>query len=458
MPESSGTLFIPHFEQFLALVASIISLVSSIRFLNQDFSVDWWASGIRLLGMKILHTADWHIGKKLYGRQRFAEHGAFLDWLLERLVSEGVDGLVVAGDIFDTANPSEQSRTMYSKFLARACKVCEWIVITGGNHDSPSVLNGSRELLSHLNIHVVGKKCEDLADELVKIKDDTGEISAYIAAVPYLRDRDLRQSVAGETEQQKEKNLRDGIKAHYDGLAKIITDKRGNKQIPAIAVGHLYAAGCNAKTEGDGVRDLYVGGLGHVSAETFSEVYDYVALGHIHVPQIVGKKEHIRYCGSPIPMGYGEAGQQKQVVMINLTTSEPIKLEVLKVPNFQSLKRVKGNLESIAADISKLLAEKSDAWLEVIYTGESFQGNLKTEISSMLEGSAMELLRIENRTIRQRTMKMNSTNTDETLDQLSVTEVFERCLTDYEVSEDERAALKLAYSEITDLVAAAERN
>jgi len=87
-------------------------------------------------------------------------------------------------------------------------------------------------------------------------------------------------------------------------------ERRHDKKIPAIAVGHLYAAGCSAKNEGDGVRDLYVGGLGHVTADTFSEVYDYVALGHIHIPQIVGKKEHIRYSGSPIPMGYGEAGQQ----------------------------------------------------------------------------------------------------------------------------------------------------
>ncbi|MFT6794003.1 MAG: exonuclease SbcD [Rubritalea sp.] len=404
--------------------------------------------------MKILHTADWHIGKKLYGRQRFAEHGAFLDWLLESLVSEGVDGLIVAGDLFDTANPSEQSRAMYARFLARACQLCDWIVITGGNHDSPSVLNGSRELLSHLNIHVVGKKCEDLADELIEIKDDAGQTSAYIAAVPYLRDRDLRQSEAGETEQQKEKNLRDGIKSHYDGLAEIIEKKREGKVVPAIAVGHLYAAGCSAETEGDGVRDLYVGGLGHVSAKTFSEVYDYVALGHIHVPQIVGKKEHIRYCGSPIPMGYGEAGQQKQVVTIEFNDGNPMQLETIKVPSFQSLKRVKGDLVAIGEQLSELVATKSEAWLEVVYIGEAFQGDLKSEIAAMVEGSAMEILRVENRTMRQRSMKAATTN--EKLDQLSVAEVFERCLTDYEVAEGEREELIRAYVEITDQVAAEE--
>lgn len=124
--------------------------------------------------MRILHTADWHIGKKLYGRQRFAEYEEFLQWLLEVLVKREVDGLIVAGDIFDTANPSEQSRKLYQEFLAQACKSCEWIVITGGNHDSPSVLDGARELLRHLNVHVVGKKCEQLADELVEIRDSLG--------------------------------------------------------------------------------------------------------------------------------------------------------------------------------------------------------------------------------------------------------------------------------------------
>ncbi|MGJ8657686.1 MAG: exonuclease SbcCD subunit D C-terminal domain-containing protein [Akkermansiaceae bacterium] len=401
--------------------------------------------------MRILHTADWHIGKKLYGRQRFAEHSGFLNWLLEALVNEKVDGLIVAGDIFDTANPSEQSRKIYQEFLAQACKKCDWIVITGGNHDSPSVLNGSRELLHHLNIHVVGKKCENLEDELVEIKNANGETSAYIAAVPYLRDRDLRQSTAGESEQQKEKNLRHGIKAHYDALANLIQKKRGETKIPTIAVGHLYAAGCNPETEGDGVRDLYVGGLGHVSAETFSTVYDYVALGHIHVPQIVGKKEHIRYCGAPIPMGYGEAGQSKQVILLDFKEDQSaMKLEILKIPTFQSLKRIKGDLESINHQISQLITEQSDAWLEIIYTGEAFQGDLKSEISAMIEGSALEVLKVENRTIRQRTMQ--AANADETLDQLSVTEVFERCLTDHDVAQEERQELRQAYNQITNLV------
>ena len=405
--------------------------------------------------MKILHTADWHIGKKLYGKQRFTEHDAFLSWLLETLVNQNIDGLIVTGDIFDTANPSEQSRKLYQEFLAQACKKCQWIVITGGNHDSPSVLDGTRDLLRHLNVFVVGKKCENLEDELVEIIDDSGETKAFIAAVPYLRDRDIRQSVAGETEQQKEQNLRDGIKEHYDSLADLIQSKRGDKNIPTIAMGHLYASGCKAENKGDGVRDLYVGGLGHISAETFSSVYDYVALGHIHVPQTVGKKEHIRYCGSPIPMGYGEAGQQKQVVTIEFSDKEPMKLETLKVPNFQALKRVNGDLEAIKQAISILISEHSDAWLEVVYTGETFQGNLKSEIAAMIEGSAMEVLRVENRTIRQRTMQ--ATTTDETLDQLSVTEVFERCLTDHNVAKVGRNELTRAYIQITDLVEAEEK-
>lgn len=405
--------------------------------------------------MRFIHTADWHIGKKLYGRQRFSEHEQFLEWLLDTLDKERADGLIVAGDIFDTANPSEQSRKIYQQFLAKACQKCSWIVITGGNHDSPSVLDGSRELLHQLNVFVIGKKCQNISDELIEITDKHGQTSAYIAAVPYLRERDLRQSVAAESELDKEKKLRDGIKAHYDSLAGLIEQKRGQKNTPAIAVGHLYAAGCSAENEGDGVRDLYVGGLGHVTADTFSSSYSYVALGHIHVPQIVGKKEHIRYSGSPIPMGYGEAGQQKQVILLESNPDQKsLSLSIKKIPTFQTLQRIKGNLNAIATQIAQLVAEQSTAWLEVIYTGDTFQGDLKSEIAAMVEGSSLEILRVENRTIRQRTMQAASEN--ESLEELTVSEVFDRCLIDHDVAEQERKPLRQAYSEIVTQLEAQE--
>jgi len=349
--------------------------------------------------------------------------GEFLQWLLGVLVEEDIDGLIVAGDIFDTSNPSEQSRRLYQEFIAQACKRCDWIVITGGNHDSPSVLDGARELLRHLNVYVVGKQRENRADELVEIRNSSGDTSIFIAAVPYLRDRDLRQTVAGESDKEKEAKLRNGIKQHYDELAEMIAEKQGDKKVPAIAVGHLYAAGCSAETEGDGVRDLYVGGLGHVSAKTFSEVYDYVALGHIHVPQVVGKCEHIRYSGSPIPMGYGEAGQQKQVMVV---------------------------MKEIAEQLNHLLEINQSAWLEVVYTGEEYKGDIRSEVMAMVEGSALEVLRVENRVLRQRTMRAEVA--EESLNELSAEEVFHRCLVDYQVAENEHVELKQAYREIVSAI------
>ncbi len=400
--------------------------------------------------MKILHTADWHIGKKLYGNQRFTEHKAFLNWLTEYLENERINGLIVAGDIFDTANPSEQSRTLYTQFLARACKICDWIIITAGNHDSPSVLNGPKELFSLLNIHVVGKKNNSPEDEIIEIKDNKGKTKAYIAAVPYLRDRDLRQSVAGETEKDKEQKLRAGIKAHYDNLADIIIKKQNSSKIPTIAVGHLYAAGCSPENEGDGVRDLYVGGLGHVSAQTFSHTYDYVALGHIHVPQRVNKQNHIRYSGSPIPMGYGEANQQKILIQLEYTEDLSLNIQEIKIPTFQELIRIKGDLENIKQQIKQLITSKSNAWLEIIYTGQKHQGNLRSDILNTVEDSNIEILKIANHTIKQRSL--NQTDPQEELKQLTPIEVFKRCLTDHEVAEDEQPALTAAYQQITDLI------
>jgi len=156
------------------------------------------------------------------------------------------------------------------------------------------------------------------------------------------------------------------------------------------------------------VRNLYVSGLAHISANTFSTVYDYVALGHIHVPQMVDQCEHIRYSGSPIPMGYGEAGQQKEVVVIEFSDAGEMNLEVLNIPNFQLLKRAKGDLAQISEQMAKLVNTNESVWLEVVYTGEGYPGDLKSEVSAMAEGSKLEILRVSNKTYSQRTMRQGT--------------------------------------------------
>ncbi len=272
--------------------------------------------------LKVLHTSDWHLGRRLYGRMRYDEFEAFLSWLYDTIVTQQVDVLIVAGDIFDTMTPSNKSQALYYEFLGKVSKTCcQHIVIVAGNHDSPSFLDAPSQVLKFLNVHVIGTACDDLNDEVLILEDADGNPHCIIAAVPYLRDRDVRNSAAGESAQDKDSNVIAGIRAHYDGVAEIAKAHQKHmiqthqRHIPIIATGHLFAAGSKT-TDDDGVRDLYVGNLGKISADMFDECFDYVALGHLHVPQRVGGCDHIRYSGSPIAMGFGEARQQKQVLLV----------------------------------------------------------------------------------------------------------------------------------------------
>ncbi|MGP4906915.1 exonuclease SbcCD subunit D C-terminal domain-containing protein [Psychrobacter faecalis] len=272
--------------------------------------------------LTILHTSDWHLGRRLYGRMRYEEFEAFLSWLQETISAQKVDVLIVAGDIFDTMTPSNRAQALYYEFLGKVSKLCcEHIVIVAGNHDSPTFLDAPSKVLKFLNVHVIGTACDDLNDEVLVLDAIDGTPHCIIAAVPYLRDRDVRGSHAGESADSKDTNVIKGIRAHYDEVASIAKARQEHlsdahqRHIPIIATGHLFATGSKT-TEDDGVRDLYVGSLGQISADMFDDGFDYVALGHLHVPQRVGGCEHIRYSGSPIAMGFGEAKQQKQVLLV----------------------------------------------------------------------------------------------------------------------------------------------
>lgn len=418
--------------------------------------------------MKILHTSDWHLGRSLYGRKRYEEFSAFLDWLVQTIESEKVDALLVAGDVFDTSTPSNRAQELYYRFLCRvAASCCRHVVVIAGNHDSPSFLNAPKELLRALNVYVVGSMTDVLEDEVIPILDFglrnadcesdaiNLEKSAIICAIPYLRDKDVRTVEPGETIDDKNRKLVEGIKAHYAEVVKIAERKREEiirqsaiknpqSQIPIVAMGHLFTAG-GKTVDGDGVRELYVGSLAHVGAEVFPSAIDYLALGHLHVPQAVGSAEHIRYCGSPIPMGYGEATQEKKVVLIEFNSTTP-KIQELPVPCFQELVRIVGSLDDIHTKLEALKKEESAAWLEIEYTGSGIIGNLREMLDEAMADSAMEIRRIKNRRVMDRVI--STVAEDETLDDLDAGDVFTRCLDAFEVPDEDREELTISYNEI----------
>lgn len=400
--------------------------------------------------MKVLHTSDWHLGRSLYGRKRYEEFSAFLDWLAQTIEEKKIDILLVAGDVFDTSTPSNRAQELYYRFLYRvAASCCRHVVVIAGNHDSPSFLNAPKELLRALNVYVIGSMTEALDDEVLVLHTND-EPEAIVCAVPYLRDKDIRMVEPGETIDDKNTKLIQGLKNHYADVCSIAEQKRaffknaGYDGIPIIAMGHLFTAG--GKTiDGDGVRELYVGSLAHVTAEIFPSTIDYLALGHLHVPQIVGCAEHIRYCGSPIPMGYGEATHEKKVVLIEFNSTMP-NIQELPVPCFQELVRIDGSLDDIHAKLEELKKEASSAWLEIEYTGKDIIGNLREMLDEAMANSAMEIRRIKNRRVMDQVINMVAK--DETLDDLDAQDVFTRCLDACEVLDEDREELTVSYNEI----------
>jgi exonuclease SbcD len=396
--------------------------------------------------MKLLHTSDWHIGRALYGRKRYEEFEAFLSWLADFIETEDIDVLLVAGDVFDNSTPSNRAQELYYRLLCRvASSERRHVVVIAGNHDSPSFLNAPKELLKFLNIHVVGYASGKPDDELLVLSAQDGVPMVIVCAIPYLRDHDIRTAEAGESVEDKERKIVDGIKTHYRLVCDAAEQRRAllGKHVPIVAMGHLFAAG-GQTVDGDGVRELYIGSLAQVKRDVFPECIDYVALGHLHIPQRVGGSDLVRYSGSPLPIGFGEAEQEKSVTLVEL--SDRPQVRNISVPRFQELKTLRGDWQTVAKGVEELKARKSTAWLEISYEGDELAADLQERLKDAIDGTGMEILRVKNNRVLERALRGESE--EETLDDLHVTDVFTLCLESHEVPEDQRPALLSAYQEI----------
>jgi exonuclease SbcD len=396
--------------------------------------------------LKVLHTSDWHIGRTLYGKKRYEEFEAFLHWLVEIIQQNKIDVLLVAGDIFDTTAPSNRAQELYYQFLCQVAKsCCHHVVIIAGNHDSPSFLNAPKELLKALDVHVIGSASEALEDELLVLRNTQNIPELIVCAVPYLRDRDIRIVEAGETIEDKERKLINGIREHYAEVAVLAEQKciELGVDIPIIGMGHLFTAG-GQTVDGDGVRELYVGSLAHVTAAIFPSCFNYLALGHLHVPQKVSNSETIRYSGSPLPMGFGESKQQKSMCQVELQGTAA-SVQLIDVPVFQRLERIKGDWEAISSRIIELSAISLSIWLEVIYEGDEIISDLKERLESAMIGTELEVLQMRNNRIFERVL--GQIHEDEMLEDLNENDVFERFLAIHKVPTDKQIELLQTYRE-----------
>lgn len=374
--------------------------------------------------MKILHTADWHIGQFFHEYDRTYEHQQFLKWLLEILINESIDVLLISGDVFDLSNPSAASIKMFYSFLNQAVNANPdlQIIIIAGNHDSAARLESPRPLLESSNIHIIGliEKDEngtiDYSKITIPIKDKYGNVKVWCIAAPFLKMGDY--PIITDCDNP----YLEGVAAFYKEAYEHIAPKRENGQA-IIAMGHLHTQQAEI-SDIDKMERLIMGGMECISTSAFHENLVYVALGHIHKAQRIGGKEHIRYCGSPLPMSFSETKYKHQVIVFNLVNEKIETLKTIEVPVAVPLMRVPAIHSSLAEVLTSLqqltpLEGTYDTapFMEVRVILDGPEPGLRHKVEAALAGKNIRLAKID---VRYKTVSTDpEKNTEEDRTQLN---------------------------------------
>lgn len=358
--------------------------------------------------MRLLHTSDWHLGQSLHNFERHYEHQRFLDWLLDTIVAERADALLIAGDIFDNANPSSASQKQLYRFLQRAKERMPHLnlVVVGGNHDSPGRLEAPGPLLEAHGTRVIGAVQRhadgaiDLEALVLPLTGADGSVQAWCLAVPFLRPGDVpRKAADAETADSAADPYLAGIALLYKQALDLALTKRQPGQA-IVAMGHCHMV--DGQMSADSERRIVIGGTEMLPAGIFDPAIAYAALGHLHLAQAVGKQQHIRYCGSPIPLSFAEVGYQHQVLRIDLDGDAVREIVPIAIPRAVQLLRVPAKpaligqvLEELAAlDVPDAPTEEQP-FLEVRVRLDAPEPGLRARIEAALDGKPVRLAKIE---------------------------------------------------------------
>lgn len=349
--------------------------------------------------IRILHTADWHLGQTFFGYDRTQEHEHFLDWLAGVLTKNKIDVLIVAGDVFDVSNPSAASQRMFYRFIHRVTTENPrlQLVVVAGNHDSAARLESPLPLLQEMRTEIKGivRKQNGKIDYehlLVELKNAAGEVEALCLAVPFLRQGDYP---VVETEGNP---YAEGVKELYARLLKYALKKRTDGQA-LVAVGHLLATGSEI-AEKDHSERIIIGGLESVSPESFPEQIVYTALGHIHKAQRVSGRENIRYAGSPLPMSFAERHYHHGVVKVTLDEGWAVEIEKLEYTPLVRLLSIPATEAAAPDEVLdelrglELPEDEPMPYLEVKVKLSEPEPMLRQQVEEILEGKPVRLARI----------------------------------------------------------------
>jgi len=335
--------------------------------------------------MKILITADWHIGKRLHNEDLSQDMNLFFEWLLDQIKFNEIEYLLVAGDIFDNNNPSNESNKIYYSFLKKLSALNCKAIITAGNHDSPSFIDVPKELLSEFDISVFGTfpGIDKVEEIFVPLIDKNGIEIAVVAAIPFLQDRFVRQVGEGEGAKEIAEKIKQGMKTLFEQIGGALKEKYPS--IPKIGMAHLHAQGTEVS---EAEREIQIGNQEGIASSDLNQ-FDYLALGHIHTGQPVIKGK-IQYASSPISLGFSENKYNHKVVMLDINDNKIMESEI-PVKKNRSLYQLKGTMKEVEEQVQKLENKYSlQVLLDILIEEDKFDPTITDRLEAIKEMLAVD--------------------------------------------------------------------
>ena len=305
--------------------------------------------------MRLIHTSDWHLGRRLNEHSLLEAQAHALDQIARLCVEERVDGLLISGDLFDRAVPPEDAVVLFSEFLQRiALDVRIPVIAISGNHDSAERVGFGAAFLARSGVHLRTR----LAGREIPVELEADGERVHVYGLPYLEPARVRAELEDPA-----------VRTHDEAAAAAVREIRDRVQrsgVPSVLVAHLFARGGSESPDSE--RSLEIGGAAQVDVATL-DGFTYVALGHLHAPQRVGGREDIRYSGSLLKYSVGEANHQKGVTLIELGRA-PLTVREIPLNPLRDVVRLEGTFRELLE--SKAFASAEDAWVDAIYTDTDY--------------------------------------------------------------------------------------
>jgi DNA repair protein SbcD/Mre11 len=295
--------------------------------------------------MRFLHTADWHVGRAIRGRSRIDEFASALDEVVAIAVDEGVDAVLLAGDVYEQRAPAPEADAVVFEAFLRLHEAGIRVVAIPGNHDSAVRLEALGKLLRPIDVHVAARVLPPEQGGIVSVPSRDGGETADVACVPFVPER--RFGDAAQLFDASEGwylSYADGMGELLGAMARGFVDGRIN-----VVLGHLFTDGAMV-TPGGGERELTIGIAYAVSPARLPGDVAYIALGHVHLPQAVkGSAAPARFAGSLLQLDFGEAGQRKSVTIVDAARGKPSKVREVPLSAGRRLRDVRGTLDQVLA-------------------------------------------------------------------------------------------------------------